>query len=334
MKGGERPTPRRRRRARAGKPRARHGRDARRDRAHPAAVPAHPPASRRPTSYPMPSRSTTCTSRPTRSTTCTARSPTGSCSAAVDAGEVLYAVPGSPLVLERSVRYLVDDDRRRVHGPAGAVVPRRRLRATRHRSGRGRAAAHRRPRVRHRRGRRPGTAAGRPHPCEAGCCRTSSSPSRTRRGDEEVVILQRLGTPDEAIDAHDLGRARPQRSSPITSRRSTSRGWPRPSAAEYVRFHQLARTLREQCPWDIEQTHRSLHPLPDRGDLRARRRARGRSTPTTRPPTSISSRSSATCCTRSSSTPRSPNSRAGSRSPTWREACTTSSCVAIRTCSA
>ena len=31
--------------------------------------------------------------------------------AAVDAGEVLYAVPGSPLVLERSVRHLVADDR-------------------------------------------------------------------------------------------------------------------------------------------------------------------------------------------------------------------------------
>ena len=33
-----------------------------------------------------------------------------------------------------------------------------------------------------------------------------------------------------------------------------------PVAAGYQRFHQLARTLREQCPWDIEQTHRSLVP--------------------------------------------------------------------------
>ena len=33
-----------------------------------------------------------------------------------------------------------------------------------------------------------------------------------------------------------------------------------PVGAEYVRFHQLARTLREQCPWDIEQTHHSLIP--------------------------------------------------------------------------
>jgi tetrapyrrole methylase family protein/MazG family protein len=33
-----------------------------------------------------------------------------------------------------------------------------------------------------------------------------------------------------------------------------------PVAAGYVRFHQLARTLREQCPWDREQTHASLVP--------------------------------------------------------------------------
>ena len=31
-----------------------------------------------------------------------------------------------------------------------------------------------------------------------------------------------------------------------------------PVGAELVRFHQLARTLREQCPWDQEQTHQSL----------------------------------------------------------------------------
>ena len=31
--------------------------------------------------------------------------------AAIDGGEVLYAVPGSPLVLERSVRHLIADDR-------------------------------------------------------------------------------------------------------------------------------------------------------------------------------------------------------------------------------
>jgi tetrapyrrole methylase family protein / MazG family protein len=33
-----------------------------------------------------------------------------------------------------------------------------------------------------------------------------------------------------------------------------------PVGTEYVRFHQLTRLLREQCPWDIEQTHESLVP--------------------------------------------------------------------------
>ena len=33
-----------------------------------------------------------------------------------------------------------------------------------------------------------------------------------------------------------------------------------PVGAGYVRFHELARTLREQCPWDREQTHASLMP--------------------------------------------------------------------------
>lgn len=31
-----------------------------------------------------------------------------------------------------------------------------------------------------------------------------------------------------------------------------------PVASELVRFHELARTLRARCPWDIEQTHASL----------------------------------------------------------------------------
>jgi tetrapyrrole methylase family protein/MazG family protein len=31
-----------------------------------------------------------------------------------------------------------------------------------------------------------------------------------------------------------------------------------PVAQEMVKFHELARTLREQCPWDKEQTHHSL----------------------------------------------------------------------------
>ena len=59
--------------------------------------------------------------------------------AATEHGEVLYAVPGSPLVLERTVRRLRARRADRVHRAAGDVVPRRRLRPPRHRPGRGSA---------------------------------------------------------------------------------------------------------------------------------------------------------------------------------------------------
>jgi tetrapyrrole methylase family protein / MazG family protein len=78
-------------------------------------------------------------------------------------------------------------------------------------------------------------------------------------GSEPVVICQRLGTAEELITETtwaDLDRT-------VTADHLTSLWIPslgQPVGAEYVRFHQLARTLREQCPWDIEQTHRSLIP--------------------------------------------------------------------------
>jgi len=78
-------------------------------------------------------------------------------------------------------------------------------------------------------------------------------------GDEPVTILQALGTPDERIVTTrwaELDRT-------LEADHLTSLWIPElaaPVGAEYVRFHQLARTLREQCPWDIEQTHVSLLP--------------------------------------------------------------------------
>jgi len=76
-------------------------------------------------------------------------------------------------------------------------------------------------------------------------------------GDEPVVILQRLGTPEQAV-VHttwaELDRT-------VDADHLTSVFVPRlaaPVGAELVRFHQVARTLRERCPWDQEQTHESL----------------------------------------------------------------------------
>ena len=78
-------------------------------------------------------------------------------------------------------------------------------------------------------------------------------------GDEQVTILQALGTPDERVVTtswSELDRT-------IDADHLTSLWIPRlaaPVGREYVRFHELTRTLREQCPWDIEQTHQSLIP--------------------------------------------------------------------------
>ena len=106
---------------------------------------------------------------------------------------------------------------------------------------------------------RPATrpAARRPHPRQLGAVRHQARRRRRDAADEPVVILQRLGTPDEAI-IHttwaELDRT-------VEADHLTVVYIPAlasPVAAESVRFHQLARTLREQCPWDIEQTHQSL----------------------------------------------------------------------------
>jgi len=74
-----------------------------------------------------------------------------------------------------------------------------------------------------------------------------------------VVLLHRLGTPDESI-VHTTWA---EMDRTIEADHLTTLYIPslRTSVADgYVRFHQLARTLREQCPWDVEQTHQSLLP--------------------------------------------------------------------------
>jgi tetrapyrrole methylase family protein/MazG family protein len=178
--------------------------------------------------------------------------------AAVDRGEVLYAVPGSPLVLERSVRHLVADERvgctvlpamsfldvayarlgidpvevglRLVDGHEFAVA----------------AAGERGPLLV-------------AHAHASWVLSDIKLAVEDAAGDEEVVILQRLGTPDEVITRTtwaELDRTvEPDHLTAVYIPRLAS-----PVGVEYVRFHQLARTLREQCPWDIEQTHRSLIP--------------------------------------------------------------------------
>lgn len=176
-------------------------------------------------------------------------------------GEILYAVPGSPLVLERTVRYLRDQ-----HEVAVQLLPAVSFLDV--------AWA------------RLGI-----DPVEAGVTLIDGHDFATAAADASgavlvahthanwvlsdvklsvddpsgaldampAVLLHALGTTDERI-VHttwsEIDRT-------IDADHLTSLYVPDFSGgpgAGYVRFHRLARTLREQCPWDIEQTHQTLVP--------------------------------------------------------------------------
>jgi tetrapyrrole methylase family protein/MazG family protein len=177
-------------------------------------------------------------------------------SAAIQHGEVLYAVPGSPLVLERSVRHLRGDDRVEctilpamsfldvAFASLGIDPVEAGVRLI---DGHEFATA----------------AAGDSGPMFVAHTHANWVLSDIKlavdgaTGDEPVVILQRLGTPDERITHTtwaELDRA-------VEADHLTCIYIPHlgtPVSGSLARFHQLARTLREQCPWDREQTHQSL----------------------------------------------------------------------------
>jgi tetrapyrrole methylase family protein / MazG family protein len=177
-------------------------------------------------------------------------------SAAAEHGEIVYAVPGSPLVLERSVRHLMADTRVEC-----TVLPAMSfLDVAFARLGIDPVEA----RVRLIDGHEFVTAAAGDHgPMFVAHTHANWVLSDIKlavdgaTGDEPVVILQRLGTPDELITDTtwaDLDRT-------VEADHLTCIYIPRLGVAvgeSLVRFHQLSRTLREQCPWDKEQTHQSL----------------------------------------------------------------------------
>lgn len=82
-------------------------------------------------------------------------------------------------------------------------------------------------------------------------------PEGSNRPAATVTVLQRLGLPDERITEvgwDDLDRE-------VEPDHLTSLWIPSlaaPVAAELVAFDELVHTLRERCPWDREQTHASL----------------------------------------------------------------------------
>lgn len=74
-----------------------------------------------------------------------------------------------------------------------------------------------------------------------------------------VVILRALGSHDEQV----INTTWAEMDKTIEADHLTSLFIPHlgtNAASGYVKFHKLARTLREKCLWDLEQTHRSLIP--------------------------------------------------------------------------
>ena len=179
--------------------------------------------------------------------------------AAAEHGEVLYAVPGSPLVAERTVEMLRGDPRVET-----AVVPSLsfldlawlRLGLDPLEAGVRLVDGHRFAEA----------AAGQPGPFLVGQCDSRLVLSDVKLAVDEAVeggprpmvtVLQRLGLPDEAVfevELEDLDRV-------VEADHLTSVWLPRlgaPVAGEFTRFAELVRTLRARCPWDRAQTHQSL----------------------------------------------------------------------------
>ncbi len=174
--------------------------------------------------------------------------------AAVAAGEVLYAVPGSPLVAERTVELLRDDPRVTVEVlPALSFLD-----LAWARLGIDPVAAGARLVDGHRFA---VEAAGQTGPLLVAQCDRPlvlSDIKLSVDGDPgPVTVLQRLGLPDESVlevPWAEIDRA-------FVPDHLTCVWIPalaEPVAADTVRLLELVRTLRARCPWDQVQTHRSL----------------------------------------------------------------------------
>ncbi|MFZ9730085.1 MAG: nucleoside triphosphate pyrophosphohydrolase [Ilumatobacteraceae bacterium] len=181
--------------------------------------------------------------------------------AAVQNGSALYAVPGSPGVLEDGVRRLLADPRVDVRVlPAVSFLDLAWLRLSIDPVNEGvrLVDAHRFAEA----------AAAERGPFLVAQCHADWVLSDVKlaheaaTGDEEVVVLHHLGLPDERVTRvrwNDLDRL--EREHGIIADHLTSLYVPKmaePVAGEMAKLHRLARTLREQCPWDQEQTHASL----------------------------------------------------------------------------
>jgi len=170
-------------------------------------------------------------------------------------GEVLYAVPGSPLVLERSVQLLAarpDVDVEIVPAMSFLDLAWSRLGVDPVEAGVRLVDGH--------------TfavdAAGERGPLLVAHCHARHVLSDIKLAAEvhspgQVTVLQRLGGPTEAVftvEWADLDRSfEPDHLTALWLGELAA-----PVASEVARFDELVHTLRERCPWDREQTHLTL----------------------------------------------------------------------------
>jgi tetrapyrrole methylase family protein/MazG family protein len=181
--------------------------------------------------------------------------------AAAERGEVLYAVPGSPAVAERTVELLLADDRVAVEVlPALSFADLAWVRLGIDPVERGvRLVDGHRFEI---------EAAGERGPLLVAQCDGRHVLSDVKLvlgeaveeagGDEvAVTVLQRLGLPDERIVElpwPELDRAaRPDHLTSLYVPRLAT-----PLASETAAFAEVVRRLRAECPWDRQQTHQSL----------------------------------------------------------------------------
>lgn len=176
--------------------------------------------------------------------------------AAIEHGEVLYAVPGSPLILESSVVQLRADTRVEVQVlPALSFLDLawEALGIDPVNTGVRLIDGHRFAL----------DAAGERGPLLVAQVHADWVLSDVKlahdsaNGNEPVVLLHHLGLPDQRVEHttwQELDRVLP--ADHLTTLFIAQMA--EPVSGELARLHQLARTLREQCPWDREQTHDSL----------------------------------------------------------------------------
>ncbi|NQW33899.1 MAG: nucleoside triphosphate pyrophosphohydrolase [Acidimicrobiaceae bacterium] len=171
-------------------------------------------------------------------------------------GEILYAVPGSPLVLEQTVQQLLKDETVNiVLVPAMSFldIAWTELRIDPVDAGVRMIDGHRFAEL----------AAGERGPLLVAQCHAKWVLSNIKlahesaSGDESVVILHHLGLDDQRVVTttwQNIDREiEPDHLTTIYIPQLAE-----PIAGEMARLHVLARTLREQCPWDREQSHDSL----------------------------------------------------------------------------